>query len=137
LTIDSRPRRAAVAIIRDADKYLGIMRAAHIRAGGKICFPGGGIEENETEEQALIRELDEELGLEVRPIATVWRCVTARGVHINWMTAELVTNQIVIDPNEVEWCRWLTLKEFRSSPDLLESNADFFDALESGKIQID
>lgn len=37
------------------------VRQSGIRQGGEICFPGGRIEENETTEEAAIRETSEEL----------------------------------------------------------------------------
>ena len=37
------------------------VRQAGIRQGGEICFPGGKIEENETVEEAAVRETAEEL----------------------------------------------------------------------------
>ena len=37
------------------------VRQTGIRQGGEICFPGGGIEENETAEEAAVREASEEL----------------------------------------------------------------------------
>ena len=37
------------------------VRQTGIRQGGEICFPGGRIEENETEEGAAVRETSEEL----------------------------------------------------------------------------
>ena len=43
---------------------LGILfevRQSGIRQGGEICFPGGRIEENETAEEAAVRETSEEL----------------------------------------------------------------------------
>ena len=37
------------------------VRQTGIRQGGEICFPGGRIEENETAEEAAVRETSEEL----------------------------------------------------------------------------
>jgi len=37
------------------------VRQAGLRQGGEICFPGGKIEENETTEEAAVRETSEEL----------------------------------------------------------------------------
>jgi len=55
--------RAGIVLIKD-DKVALIERH---RAGLEYCvFPGGGVDEGETVEQAAIREAMEELGVEVR-----------------------------------------------------------------------
>jgi 8-oxo-dGTP pyrophosphatase MutT (NUDIX family) len=63
LTNISQPirRRAAGVIVKD-DKILLFHRFAHNRE--YFVFPGGGIEEKETPEEAVIRELQEELTIE-------------------------------------------------------------------------
>lgn len=56
--------RCAVGIVQDVEnKILISKRPAHKMGGGFWEFPGGKIEENETAQQALIRELQEEVGL--------------------------------------------------------------------------
>ena len=47
-----RTHGAAVAVILDGDKFLIIKRSANVRAPGQYCFPGGGIEAGESNEQA-------------------------------------------------------------------------------------
>lgn len=39
------------------------VRAAGIRQGGEVCFPGGRQEQNETAEQCALRETEEELSI--------------------------------------------------------------------------
>ncbi|MES1213405.1 MAG: NUDIX domain-containing protein, partial [Singulisphaera sp.] len=56
-------RRGAVGVIVRHERFLVIRRAEGIAAPGKFCFPGGGIEGEESEHQALVRELMEELGV--------------------------------------------------------------------------
>ncbi|KTD15675.1 Mutator protein MutT [Legionella gratiana] len=56
----------AVAIIIDNQQRLLItQRPLHVSHGGCWEFPGGKLEENETSELALIREVKEEVDLEV------------------------------------------------------------------------
>jgi 8-oxo-dGTP diphosphatase len=58
--------RVALAIIIDREKQVLITkRPFHVSHGGFWEFPGGKIESNELPEQALIREVKEEVGLEV------------------------------------------------------------------------
>lgn len=66
-------RIRAVAILIEDDKVAVIERYR----GGRhyFAFPGGGVDEGETVEQAVIREVDEELGLRVAvesKVAEVW-----------------------------------------------------------------
>lgn len=53
----------AVAVLRYADKFLVAKRHMHQHQGGKWEFIGGKIDSNESAEQALMREVNEEIGL--------------------------------------------------------------------------
>jgi 8-oxo-dGTP diphosphatase len=57
----------AVAVIVDTTKqYVLIsLRQAHQHQGGLWEFPGGKVDDNETVFNALVREVDEELGLSI------------------------------------------------------------------------
>lgn len=58
--------RVAVAIIVDQQQQVLItQRPAHVSHGGYWEFPGGKLEAGETGEEALIREIKEEVGLEI------------------------------------------------------------------------
>ena len=74
---DERPlTRVAVAIIErivDGEyQVLFAQRPAGKAYAGYWEFPGGKIEDNETVVEALVREIDEELGIHVES-ATLWR----------------------------------------------------------------
>ena len=58
--------RVAAAIIQQGDCFLLSKRLDHLHQGGKWEFPGGKIELNETVSAALVRELQEELGIDVQ-----------------------------------------------------------------------
>lgn len=58
--------KVAVALITDTqNRVLITQRPHHTSHGGFWEFPGGKLEINETAENALIREIREELGIEV------------------------------------------------------------------------
>jgi len=56
---------AVAVIINDADEICISLRHTDAHQGGLWEFPGGKVESGETVEQALAREIREELGLEI------------------------------------------------------------------------
>jgi 8-oxo-dGTP diphosphatase len=75
----SHRRQAVVAVLRSKDRLLVIKRAPGVILPGYWTPPSGRIEPGETHEQALIREVVEELGVKATPIAKVWECPTDDG----------------------------------------------------------
>lgn len=59
--------RVAAAIIRQGDKILITERPEGTHLEGLWEFPGGKVEDGETIEECIIREIEEELGVEIRP----------------------------------------------------------------------
>ncbi|MFM7212080.1 MAG: NUDIX domain-containing protein, partial [Actinomycetota bacterium] len=57
----------AAAILRDG-RYLAARRTRPAWAAGRWEFPGGKVEPGETEQQALVREIREELGVEIEVV---------------------------------------------------------------------
>ena len=60
--------RVVAAVVRRGDKLLLTQRPPGGPLGLKWEFPGGKIEEGESAEHALVRELNEELGVVARPL---------------------------------------------------------------------
>jgi len=57
---------AVAVIVNQDDEFLITKRSADQHQGDKWEFPGGKVEDNETSQQALCREIREELGIEIQ-----------------------------------------------------------------------
>ena len=125
-------RYGVIAVIERDGRFLTITRSNEVIAPGKVCFPGGGIEPNETPSEALERECFEELGLRIRPLEQIGESVTPWNVHLRWWTAEIDADAVPMpNPKEVAAVQWLTFEELLCHPDLLESNRSFLEELQS------
>jgi 8-oxo-dGTP diphosphatase len=134
----SSPRRGVVAVVRCDGRFLVIRRSRHVVAPLKFCFPGGGIEGDETEEQALEREFSEELGAAIRPLRCCRRSTTRWNVQLAWWQAEIQPpGELIANPAEVESIHWLTPAEMLAESELLESNRDFLAALDAREFVLD
>jgi 8-oxo-dGTP diphosphatase len=135
---DSMIRRGVVAVVvRDA-RFLVIRRSAGVVAPRAFCFPGGGIEAGESEEEALVREFQEELGAVIQPVRRVWTSVTPWQVQLAWWLGQIVPDALLIpNPSEVESVHWFTPRAMHEQPRMLPSNRDFLEALSSGTIVLD
>jgi 8-oxo-dGTP pyrophosphatase MutT (NUDIX family) len=134
---DDPGRRGAVAIVLRQGRMLVIRRSRTVVAPLVYCFPGGGIEGGESEEQAVVREFREEVGVTLRPVRRLWECVTAWKVHLAWWLGEVEPDAVpVANPREVDSIHWLTPEEMAQLPDLLESNRQFLDLLAQGEITL-
>ena len=58
-------QKVAAGLIKKGDKFLLVRRPLNKKRGGLWEFPGGKVEEGETLEEAIKRELKEELDIEV------------------------------------------------------------------------
>ena len=137
---DSLPERlAAVGVILRDDKFLVIKRALTESAPGACCFPGGGIDPGESEMEALVRELQEEVGIQSpNPIRCLWRSWTERNVNIAWWLTEISSDEtLVANPAEVAEIYWWTPEEMIQSGLMLKSNLEFLDTLSKGGFDIE
>jgi len=109
-----------VACRREDGRWLMIRRSATVPMPHRVCFPGGGIEPGETDAEAAVREMREELDLDVRLLERVWefehpdRALTLYG----WI-ADLGPRPVIAEPAEVAEVLWLTQAEAATHPDNL------------------
>ena len=57
--------QVVAAVFTEGERVLACRRREHLQAGGRWEFPGGKLEEGETPDAALAREIAEELGVEI------------------------------------------------------------------------
>ncbi len=130
-------RQAVVAVIQRDDQLLTIKRSQTVRAPGQFCFPGGGIESGESAEEAIVREMQEELNVDVSPCNPIWNSTTPSGIELFWWSAEIRSGQTIIpNPEEVESFHWFSIEQIRRLPDLLVSNVAFFQSLDRGDFRL-
>ena len=108
--------RVVAAVIRDGDRIFATARG-YGEYKGWWEFPGGKIEAGETPEEALVREIREELDTEIRVgalIDTIEYDYPSFHLSMDCFWAEVVTGQLVL--KEAEDARWLTRETLESVP---------------------
>lgn len=128
MSLPSRQREGVVAVIQQDATFLVIRRSRHVVAPGKLCFPGGGIEVGESQEEALCRELIEELSVKVVPQTKLWESETRAQTRIHWWSAVISEGEALqANPKEVASIYWMTKRDLLEQEDLLEGNRAFLD----------
>ncbi|MQA95705.1 MAG: NUDIX domain-containing protein [Streptosporangiales bacterium] len=127
-------REAIVAVLRRDDRVLVIRRGPEARRSGYWAPLSGKIEPGETQREAVVREVHEEVGLHVSPQAKVWESETDDGrFRLHWWTAEVgpgpATDAAVLhlDAGEVSEARWVTATEFLNMDPIFYGDREFFE----------
>ena len=132
-----KPGHGAVAVVVERERFLVIRRGPMVRAPNLLCFAGGTIESGETPEQAIVRELREELDLVATPIEHIWQSRTAWGTLLEWILVERdPSSSPRANPAEVAEWMWMSAEELLNHPDLLPSVPDFFAAWARGTLRL-
>lgn len=107
-----------VLIIRDG-KVLLSRRANTSWLNGHLCLPGGHVEEGETPQQALIREIKEELGVTVREDELKFLCSvysTSKPTGYASFEFQLLNKSYDFINNEPDKCSELVWADIDSLP---------------------
>jgi 8-oxo-dGTP diphosphatase len=82
-----------------------LVRRANDPGRGRWSLPGGRVERGETDQQALIREMQEETGLTVQPGRLVGRVVRGDyAIADYWCTVTAGTLRAGDDALDARWC---------------------------------
>lgn len=96
------------AIIEQNGQILLAQRPSHADQAGLWEFAGGKVEQGESQPEALIRELREELGIEAQParyIASHQREVSGRIIHLHAWHVPVYAGEIVAhEHSALTWC---------------------------------
>jgi 8-oxo-dGTP pyrophosphatase MutT (NUDIX family) len=131
---DTRRHGVAVACQGPDGRWLFIRRSASVSSPLRVCFPGGWVEPGESQPEAVIREMREELQAEVEPQRCVWRHVYGEPSRTLWgWLAVLTTPQLVPNPAEVAAILWLSAEEAIGHPDILLHTDTFLAALSTAR----
>ncbi|MBI4276188.1 MAG: NUDIX hydrolase [Rhizobiales bacterium] len=146
MTDRSYPERpylaVSAAIIRDG--HVLIVRRARSPAEGLYTLPGGVVEAGETLHDALCREVREETGLTIEPVAQAGeREVIARDaagrVSRHFVILAFVARWVAGEPKlnaelaEARWLRPAEIKGLRTTEGLAEIVANAFEHMEGGE----
>lgn len=104
------------AVIMKNDLFLIANRSFEDNSQGIWEFPGGKVEENETFTSALMREIKEELSLNIKVgniIATIDLNKTGKNIYVHYYYAIILYGQISLNVHsEFKWVPRTQLKHF-------------------------
>lgn len=111
--------------------YFICRRATHQHQGGKWEFPGGKVEAGETVQQALKRELQEEIGIDVsaaEPLLVIEHTYSDKAVKLDvWLVTAFNGTAQSLEGLENRWVQLTGLDQL----DFPEANLPIIDALKA------
>lgn len=114
-----KPKDGAKIIIMSPDKILLFHRdnIPTIKAPDSWCLVGGGIEEGETPEEALLREVKEETSFNLQKYKLFTKFTGSMGEDV-WLYLAFVKkneeSKFILGPGEGQAIAWFTLDEAQS-----------------------
>lgn len=116
-----------MAVVVEGGRFLLIRRGPGVPEPGYWAPVSGTVEPGEEPAAAVVREVREEVGLEVRPLGKVWECVSSTRTHdLDWWIAVVTGGTLRPDPREVSGVRWVRAEEFAALERTFPGDAEFF-----------
>jgi 8-oxo-dGTP diphosphatase len=113
-------KQVTAAIIKDHDKYLICQRGADDECSLLWEFPGGKLEEGETLEECIIREIKEELELDIKVqdiFTTSIYYFNQKEIHFTVYNAVIVAGQMKLNVhNDAKWVGLNELNQYKFMP---------------------
>jgi 8-oxo-dGTP diphosphatase len=123
-------RVVAAALYNARGEVLIAERPPGKHMAGRWEFPGGKVAPDETDADALARELDEELGIRVlaaRPLLSLTHRYTDRCVELSmWLVEHYTGEPQSLDGQRLKWVAPAQL----TAEDILEADLPFIEALQ-------
>lgn len=105
-------KKVTAAIIKDENRLLIAKRHSKDPLRGKWEFPGGKIEPGETPQECLVREIKEELGVEVK-IGPFYDdnvySTQDHNIHLSFYWAKVINGEVI--PVVHDDLKWTTIEE--------------------------
>lgn len=111
----------SIAVVKNPQNlFLICLRPDHVHQGGKWEFPGGKIQKNETAEQAMLREIKEEVGItaiDYRLLETTFFDYGDKQLNLNFFLVSQFTGEARAQEGQsMQWVKKAELDNF-SFPD--------------------
>ena len=120
-----------MAIIRKSNKFLFVKRSEYIEtAKGYWCPVSGRIEGDETQEEALKREVMEEVGLNIEAVGKICTIPSHDNQFLlHFWTTKIVSGNAKVSSNEATEIKWVTLEEMKMLRPTFEEDIRIIESL--------
>ena len=109
----SKKQAIMIVIVRDGKFLFGKRADWKPKAPGYWCPISGHIDGGETEQDAVIREAQEEIGVRVNPIRKIAETDTHDGeVRLHWWLATIIEGEPRLANDENSELRWVSPENF-------------------------
>lgn len=118
---------AVVAVVMRNRETLVIRRRSGPSHPGYFGPLMAHVQPGEPEKDALVSEVRQQVGLEVRPIRQVWSCLSFRGDHdLHWWLAEYTSGELAPDEESLSEAAWVLPSEFATLDQAFANDRKFY-----------